>query len=199
MSDSDESQRGSNAGGTPYGSYAASDSSSDESTRELGPDDFFSNQLTTTLNAGLAAHASVLHEELDVLWDRAREGYNIGLDAVDRLSRDVETRDQTLRELRDENVGLRAHAARATEWKTQYDNLCQTTADEAAAYQDAQTQAEARISNLNSRIAALTSSLPSIPASLTPVASPPPVSEVTTQTDITSVLSNSSSVSCRTR
>ncbi|OWY97578.1 LOW QUALITY PROTEIN: hypothetical protein PHMEG_00031859 [Phytophthora megakarya] len=123
MSNSDESPRASNAGGTLYRSYAASDSSSDESARELGPDDFFPNrcarpsipprpsvqvpavipsvdalvqdatalehdahvlrsrlELTTALNAGLTAHASVLHEELDALRDRAREGYNIGLD-----------------------------------------------------------------------------------------------------------------------
>ncbi|OWZ12053.1 hypothetical protein PHMEG_00014845 [Phytophthora megakarya] len=196
MSNSDESPRASNAAGTPYGSYAANDSNSDGSTRELGPDDFFPNrgavcatgferpsipprpsvqvpavgdpipsvdalvqddtalehdthvlrsrlELMTALNAGLAAHASVLHEGLDVLRDRAREGYNIGLDAVDRLSREVETRDPTLRELRDENVELRARDSCVTEWKTQYDNLCRTTADEAAAYQDAQDRAEA--------------------------------------------------------
>ncbi|OWZ09830.1 hypothetical protein PHMEG_00017407 [Phytophthora megakarya] len=217
MSNLDESPRAFNAGGTR----------SDESTRELGPDDFFPNrcacpsipprpsvhvpavgdlipsvdalvqdatalehdthvlqsrlELTTALNAGWAAHASVLHEELDALRDRAREGYDIGLDAVDRLSREVETRDQTLRELRDENVGLR------------YDNLCRTTADEAAAYQDVQAQAEARIPNLNSRIAALTSSPPTAPASPTPVASPPRVSEAATQTNIASASSNSSS------
>ncbi|OWY95689.1 hypothetical protein PHMEG_00034242 [Phytophthora megakarya] len=155
MSNSDESPRASDAGGTLYRSYAASDYSSDESTRELSPDDFFPNrctvcatgferpsipprpsvqvpavgdpipsvdaleqdvtaleqdahvlrsrlELTTALNTGLAAHASVLHEGLDVLRDRAREGYNIGLDAVERLSREVETRHQTLREFRDE-------------------------------------------------------------------------------------------------
>ncbi|OWY92745.1 hypothetical protein PHMEG_00038121 [Phytophthora megakarya] len=142
MSNSSGSPHASQAGGTPHGSYAASDSSSDESTRELGPDDFFPNrcavcatgierpsipprpsvqvpavgdpipsvdalvqdatalehdahvlrsrlELTSALNAGLAAHASVLHEELDTLLDRAREGYDIGLDAVDRLSREV--------------------------------------------------------------------------------------------------------------
>ncbi|OWY95685.1 hypothetical protein PHMEG_00034247, partial [Phytophthora megakarya] len=150
-------------------------------------------ELTWALNAGLEAHASVLHEELDALRDRAREGYNIGLDAVDRLSREVETRDKTLRELQDENEGLRAHASGATEWKTLYDNLCRTTADEAAAYQDAQARAEARISNLNSRIAALTSSPPTTPAFPTAVASPPLVSGAATQTDIASASSNSSS------
>ncbi|OWY94478.1 hypothetical protein PHMEG_00035774 [Phytophthora megakarya] len=222
MSNSGESPHAYQAGGTPHGSYAATDSSSDGSTPELGPDDFFPNrcavcatgierpsipprpsvqvpavgdpipsvdalvqdatalvhdthvlrsrlELTSALNAGLAAHASVLHEELDALRDRAREGYHIGLDAVDRLSREVETRDQTLRELRDENEGLRTQASRATEWKTQYDNLNVTTADEAAAYQDALARADARISNLNSRIAALTPPPPSATASSTPV------------------------------
>ncbi|OWZ04068.1 hypothetical protein PHMEG_00024098, partial [Phytophthora megakarya] len=124
---------------------------------------------------------------------RAREGYNIGLDAVDRLSREVERRDQTLRELRDENEGLRAHASRATEWKTQYDNLCRTTADEAAAYQDNQARAETRISNLNFRIAALTSSPSTAPAPPNPVASPPLASEAGTHTDVASASPNSSS------
>ncbi|OWZ00057.1 hypothetical protein PHMEG_00028835 [Phytophthora megakarya] len=73
-------------------------------------------ELTTALNADPAVHVSVLHEELDTLRDRAREGYHIGLDAVGCLSRKVETRDQALREMRDENEGLRAHAARSTEW-----------------------------------------------------------------------------------
>ncbi|OWZ09720.1 hypothetical protein PHMEG_00017533 [Phytophthora megakarya] len=69
--------------------------------------------------------------------NRAREGYDLGLQAVDRLSSKVETRDHIIREMRDDNQGLRDQAFRTNTWRTQYENLCKTTADEATSYQNA--------------------------------------------------------------
>ncbi|OWY95339.1 hypothetical protein PHMEG_00034683, partial [Phytophthora megakarya] len=74
--------------------------------------------------------------------------------AVDRLSSEVETRDHIIRELRDDNQGLRDQAFQANTWRTQYNNLCKTTADEATAYQNALARANAGISSLNSQLAA---------------------------------------------
>ncbi|OWY97865.1 hypothetical protein PHMEG_00031498, partial [Phytophthora megakarya] len=133
-------------------------------------------ELSTALNAGLATHASEIHDQLIALRERARKGYNLGLQAVDRLSSEVETRDHIIRELRDDNQGLRDQAFQANTWRTQCNNLCKTTADEATSYQNALARANAWISSLNSQLAAA-----SVPA--LPLASPP----VSTAASLTSV------------
>ncbi|OWY96222.1 hypothetical protein PHMEG_00033564, partial [Phytophthora megakarya] len=134
-------------------------------------------ELSNALNAGLATHASVLHDQLIALRERAREGYDLGLQAVDRLSSEVEKRDHIIRELRDDNQGLRDQAFQANTWRTQYNNLCRTTADEATSYQNALARANVRISSLNSQLAAAS-------VSALPLASAP-VSTAASQTRVT--------------
>ncbi|OWZ01824.1 hypothetical protein PHMEG_00026721 [Phytophthora megakarya] len=107
-------------------------------------------ELSTALNAGLAAHASVLHDQLIALRERAREDYNLGIQALDRLSSEVETRDHIIRGLRDDNQGLRDQVFQANTSRTQHKNLCKTTVDEATSYQNALARANARIASLNS-------------------------------------------------
>ncbi|OWZ01583.1 hypothetical protein PHMEG_00026996 [Phytophthora megakarya] len=124
-------------------------------------------ELSNALNAGLATHAIVLHDQLIALRERAREGYNLGLQAGDCLSSEVETRDRIIRELRDDTQGIRDQAFQANTWRTQYNNLCKTTADEATSYQNALARANARISSLNSQLAA--ASVPALPLASTPV------------------------------
>ncbi|OWZ18040.1 LOW QUALITY PROTEIN: hypothetical protein PHMEG_0007925 [Phytophthora megakarya] len=127
-------------------------------------------ELSTALNSGLATHALSRCES-------AREGYNLGLQAVDRLSSEVESHDHIICELRDDNQGVRDQAFQADTWRTQYNNLCKTTADEATPYQNALARANARISSLNSQLAA--ASVPAPPLASTSV------STATSQTSVT--------------
>ncbi|OWY99408.1 hypothetical protein PHMEG_00029589, partial [Phytophthora megakarya] len=181
------------------------DPSSDDSVHELDPDDFLQNGCAMCATGfespsippspavnipavgdpvpsvdALVADTSALEHEAQVLRSRlefAREGYNLGLQAGDRLSSEVETRDHIIRELRNDNQGIRDQAFQANTWRTQYNNLCKTTTDEATSYQNALARANAGISSLNSQLAAA-----SVPA---PSLTSPSVATTASQTSVT--------------
>ncbi|KAG6583198.1 uncharacterized protein IUM83_06088 [Phytophthora cinnamomi] len=105
-------------------------------------------ELVTLQNAGLATHASALHDRNLGLLRRAREGYEAG---TVTLERSFQERDRLAREntaLREQIIDLRAQGGRYTALETRYRVLEQVPADEYQSFQDQLAAEQARIADL---------------------------------------------------
>ncbi|KAG6613624.1 uncharacterized protein IUM83_04405 [Phytophthora cinnamomi] len=74
--------------------------------------------MALALNAGLACHASVLHDRNLARLQRAREGYQLGASTVNRLHEQLEGLQLENARLEDVAAGLQTPAVRADEYET---------------------------------------------------------------------------------
>ncbi|GMG14714.1 unnamed protein product [Phytophthora fragariaefolia] len=121
------------------------------------------NELTAAYNAGLAAHASTLHDRNRALLRRAREGFALGAATVNGLHERLENIQLENTYLEDEVERLRARAAQADSLETRYRVLEQSSLEHAYGLQDELAAAQARVSMLEVRVALLTAP-PTAPA-----------------------------------
>ncbi|KAG2506576.1 hypothetical protein JM18_009393 [Phytophthora kernoviae] len=123
-------------------------------------------ELSTALNAGLAAHASILHDRSLSILSRAREGFDLGTATVSRLYDQLDRLRAEDTRLRDELATVRAQADRADSFETRYFALEKTTTEETHAAQDALDRERARVAQLSARLSTTTSNLATTPVTL---------------------------------
>ncbi|GMF18433.1 unnamed protein product [Phytophthora fragariaefolia] len=114
-------------------------------------------ELAAAYNAGLAAHASVLHDRNHALLRRAREGFELGASTVNRLHDQVEAleRENTRRE--DEAARLHGRAGRADGLETRCRVQEQAATEHIHQLQDELAAARAENSRLSARLTLATS------------------------------------------
>ncbi|GMF49151.1 unnamed protein product [Phytophthora fragariaefolia] len=115
------------------------------------------NELTAAYNEGLAAHASTLHDRNRALLLRTREGFDLGAVTVNGLNERLESIQLENTYLEDEVERLRARVAQADSLETRYRVLEQSCLKHAYGLQDELAAAQARDSELDARVALLTS------------------------------------------
>ncbi|OWZ02477.1 hypothetical protein PHMEG_00025953 [Phytophthora megakarya] len=108
-------------------------------------------ELSTALNAGLAAHASILHDRIDAQHDRARVGYDLGVALVARLYGEIDGLRGEETRLRERVQDLRA--LNAEDWADRYRGLENSSYENACRLQDALIAAQARLAELTAQLA----------------------------------------------
>ncbi|GMF28757.1 unnamed protein product [Phytophthora lilii] len=109
---------------------------------------------TTALHAGLATHASVLHDRNMALLQRNREGFDIGLAAFDRLQRRVEELESENTRLDEFAADLQTAADQSRHWETRYCVLEASSYEDACAAQDTLAAAQSHAAGLELQLAA---------------------------------------------
>ncbi|RLN60827.1 hypothetical protein BBJ29_005884 [Phytophthora kernoviae] len=129
-------------------------------------------ELSTALSAGLAAHASILHDRNLGILSRAREGFDLGTATVSGLHDQLDRlRAEDVR-LRDELATVRAQADRADGFETRYFALERTTTEETHVAQDVLNRERARVAQLLAQLGAMASNPATPTAPATPSEAP---------------------------
>ncbi|GMF15540.1 unnamed protein product [Phytophthora fragariaefolia] len=121
--------------------------------------------LATAYSAGLAAHASVLHDLNLTLLRRAREGYVLGARTVNRLHEPLEDVQRDNTRLEDTVARLRDRAGQADALETRCRVQNQAETEHIHQLQDELTAARAESSALSARLALVTAPPPTSTAS----------------------------------
>ncbi|GMF32568.1 unnamed protein product [Phytophthora fragariaefolia] len=111
------------------------------------------NELTAVYNAVLAAHAFTLHARNHAVLRRAHEGFDLGTATVTGLNERLESTQQENICLEDEVERLRARATQVDSLEPLYRTLDQSSLEDAYGLQDELAAAQARISELEARVA----------------------------------------------
>jgi chromosome segregation ATPase len=106
------------------------------------------SDLVRVLNAGLATHASVLHDRNLSLLARAREGFQLGFHTVRRLYDECDGLKADLLRVSEELETAKQAAFEGGQWKIKFDVLTETTDEQAHALQDELAQAKAENTSL---------------------------------------------------
>jgi hypothetical protein len=101
------------------------------------------SDLVRELNAGLATHASVLHDRNLSLLARAREGFQLGLHTVRRLYDECDGLKADLLRVSEELETAKQTAFEGGQWKIKFDILTETTDEQTHVLQDELAQAKA--------------------------------------------------------
>ncbi|KAG6622699.1 uncharacterized protein IUM83_09283 [Phytophthora cinnamomi] len=133
-------------------------------------------ELATAYNAGLAAHASTLHDRNRALWQRAREGFALGAATVNELHERLESLQRENGRLEDVAVHLRDRADHADSFETRYRVLEQSSLEYEYRLQAELQATQTRVAELEARLALVTPppTVPSVSSTPLPDAQAPP-------------------------
>ncbi|EGZ13314.1 hypothetical protein PHYSODRAFT_259165 [Phytophthora sojae] len=112
-------------------------------------------ELVSVNNAGLAAHASVLHDRNLALLRHAREGYRAGMVMLEQARLSCERTERANSELEDRVLGLRDMAGRTAAAETQLRVFKASSEEEYHNLQNQLAASQAQVADMSARLAAV--------------------------------------------